>query len=414
VNETTTDWIGDWTPARWAIATTLVVLVALAFRLAIGALSEIAVVLLALVLGTAVKPGVDWLRRCGLPKTVSASIIYMLLLLAAVGLLTWIAPVIVDQAGAVASDLPELYGGLRESLLESSNQFIATLGERLPQEIEISMPSGWLTSRSLRWVSRSVLAVSRLGRGPVAVFLFLLFAYYWTVESDWLVGSIADRMSYGDSFTLRSLVGEIESKVGGYVRAQSMLVLAVAMMSVVGYQVIGLPYGLLLGMIAGLAEMVPTLGPALGAIPALLTALATDPSKAPWILVLTSIIQATENYLLAPRVLGGGVGVSPLVVVFSLLVFTTLLGFPGALLAVPMAATIHTLLGQVVGAPSAASPPESSQSLSALRADVQSFVEDVGELQADTDSRSTRAALESLGDDLLDLLDSWYSSESPR
>jgi predicted PurR-regulated permease PerM len=54
---------------------------------------------------------------------------------------------------------------------------------------------------------------------------------------------------------------------------------------------IGLPYTLVLALIAGFMEMVPIFGPALGAIPALMAALSTDPSKAIWVLVATGLIR---------------------------------------------------------------------------------------------------------------------------
>ena len=411
MNESSAEWFGEWTPRRLVIATTLVVVVVLAFWCAVSFVSEIALLLLAFVLGTAMKPGVAWLARHGMPSSVAASVLYLLLAVAVAAFVIGMAPLIAEQATAIAADLPALYSILRERLLSSPNRLFLALGQGLPQQVSIPAPSELFSGQSLGWLSRSFLAVGRIGRGPVTIILFFLFAYYWTLESDWLTGAVSVRLSEHGGSTLRGVVDQIEATVGGYVRAQSVLILVVGAMSALGYQVIGLPYALLLGIIAGVAEMVPNLGPALGAAPALLLALATEPQKAMWVLVVASVIQAAENYLLAPRVLGEGVGVSPLVVVFSLIAFTVLFGFPGTLLAVPMAAIIHILVRHVTGSLPDVLASEPSESLRTLRAEVRSFVEDMRELQRDDGYGQMGRALASMGEDLVHLMEGWDGSE---
>jgi predicted PurR-regulated permease PerM len=79
-----------------------------------------------------------------------------------------------------------------------------------------------------------------------------------------------------------------------WVRGQLLLMLAIGVMAGVGYFVIGLPNPAVLAVAAGLFEIVPMIGPVLAFTPAVLVALATDPSKALIVLVYAVIIQQTR------------------------------------------------------------------------------------------------------------------------
>ena len=139
-----------------------------------------------------------------------------------------------------------------------------------------------------------------------------------------------------------------ETKLGGYVRGQGLLCLAVGVTAFIAYLLIGLPYALVLAIFAGFMEMVPIFGPALGAVPALLVALSVDPSKAVWVVVATVIIQLLENTVLVPRIMKHSVGVNPIITLLSLIAFGSVFGFLGALLALPLAAIIQLLVSRVV------------------------------------------------------------------
>ncbi|HZD58450.1 MAG TPA: AI-2E family transporter, partial [Anaerolineales bacterium] len=178
---------------------------------------------------------------------------------------------------------------------------------------------------------------------------------------------------------VRELINEVETKLGKFIRGQSLLLLAIGVMSLIAYLIIGLPYALVLAIIAGLLEAVPLVGPALGAIPAALVALTVDPIKVFWVAIATVIIQASENYLLVPRVMGRSVGVSPFVILLSLAAFASLLGIPGALLAIPLAGIIQILLDHLIFKlePPEANTPPGRDFASMLRLEAQDLTNDI-------------------------------------
>jgi predicted PurR-regulated permease PerM len=141
---------------------------------------------------------------------------------------------------------------------------------------------------------------------------------------------------------------EVEEKLGGWVRGQLLLMLAIGVMAAIGYAVLGLPNPVLLGVAAGLFEIVPMIGPFLAFAPAVLVALAIDPPRAIAVLVYALVIQQIESNVLVPRVMGRTVGVSPLTVLLGILVGSSLAGIPGAFLAVPLAGALQVILAHVL------------------------------------------------------------------
>ncbi len=182
--------------------------------------------------------------------------------------------------------------------------------------------------------------------------------------------------------TARGIIMEIETRVGGFVRGQLLLALAVGALALVAYLCIGLPSVISLAFLAGVFELVPLFGPALGALPAFLVTFASDPAKLVWVILAVFIIQLLENHFLAPRVMQKTVGVNPILTILSITGFGVLLGFPGLLMAIPLAAVFQVILDRSFLRPveSKIEPPTSRDRVSQLSYEVQELVQDVHEL----------------------------------
>jgi predicted PurR-regulated permease PerM len=178
-----------------------------------------------------------------------------------------------------------------------------------------------------------------------------LLGFYWTQESDRIIRSLLLWVPLANRTRVRELISEIEDALGRFVLGQTWLCLAIGALSLVAYLIIDLPYALVLAIIAGILEAVPLFGPILGAIPALVIALSTDPSKAVWVVVASIVIQGLENYFLVPGVMKRSVGISAFVTLMALAALTSLLGLAGALMAIPLAAIIQILLNRLVISP---------------------------------------------------------------
>jgi cytochrome P450 len=110
-----------------------------------------------------------------------------------------------------------------------------------------------------------------------------------------------------------------------------------------------------------------------------IVALTLGPDKVFWVIVATLVIQQLENSLLVPRIMRQAVGVNPFVTLLALFAFSALLGIPGALVAVPLAAMIQILLNRFVFRPGAQEPevPAGRDLASRLRQEAQELAQDL-------------------------------------
>ncbi len=113
------------------------------------------------------------------------------------------------------------------------------------------------------------------------------------------------------------------------------------------YFLLGVPGALLLGLIAAITEAIPIVGPLLGAIPAVLVASTVSPQLALIVAGVYIVIQLIEGSVLVPLVMRNTIGISPLLVMLSLLVGAAAGGLLGALLAVPIVASAEIILSQL-------------------------------------------------------------------
>lgn len=142
----------------------------------------------------------------------------------------------------------------------------------------------------------------------------------------------------------RSAWNDIDDRLGGWVRGQLILMGLMAAATTAAYFALGLPSALVLGVIAGLCEAIPIVGPFLGAIPALVVATTGGPTLVIAVLVVYFVVQLLESNVVVPIVMRNSVGISPFLVLVSLLVGATVGGIIGAFLAVPIAASAEILL----------------------------------------------------------------------
>lgn len=340
--------IPTWTPRQVVQATLFVVAVGLAFWLLFRFRAVVFILFVAIVLGTAIRPAVDWLYRRNLPRAAGVIAIYLLLFALLAGVALLVAPLMVEQAAQISFDLPEYYDGLRQMLLESPSRVIGQIGARLPPQVFLLAPQGPSDDEALDRVAQFLAAAGLAARGLLATVAVFLLAFYWTLESERTIRGVLLLFSPPQREQFRELIGEIENRVGSYIRGQVLLSASIGVMALVAYALIGLPYTLVLAIVAGIMEAVPIFGPLLGAIPAILVALSAAPSMVIWILLATAAIQVLENYLLVPRIMNRSVGVNPIVTLLALLAFGSLLGLPGALLAIPSAAILQLLLDRFV------------------------------------------------------------------
>jgi predicted PurR-regulated permease PerM len=259
------------------------------------------------------------------------------------------------------------------------NQMIVRLSEFLPATLPGLEPIQQTGQQMLASAGQALGYVASAAKVIFMAMVILLLAFHWTLDGPRTIRSLLLLVPKGQRESISELISAMETKVGFYIAGQGVLCLAIGIMALVAYLIIGLPNALVLALVAGVLEAVPMIGPLLGAIPAAVIALSIAPSKLVWVIVATLVIQQMENSLLVPRVMRKAVGINPFVSLLALFAFSSLFGIAGALMAIPMAAIIQLLLDRFVFGPGAVEPEVSAgrDYASRLRYEAQDLAQDL-------------------------------------
>jgi predicted PurR-regulated permease PerM len=130
----------------------------------------------------------------------------------------------------------------------------------------------------------------------------------------------------------------------GWAKGTATAMLAVAVLSTAAFLVIGVPNAVALGLFNGLVEFIPLFGPWLGGLTAVVIAFLDDPQKALWVGIAALAIQQIEANLITPWSMSRNAEVHPFVTLFALVLFGSLFGFLGILLALPLVMLVWTIV----------------------------------------------------------------------
>lgn len=320
--------------ARRAFVATLVIGGVVVLALALWKLKILlSLLFLAFIIAAAMRPGIELLKRHGIPRGIGIGVHY-LGLVAVVGLLLWaVVPRARDEVQAAVDALPaqtDQGDGIRQRVLSG-------IQDRLTD-----LPSG--SSLVDPALSVTVAAFEVM----IGIFFTLACAAYWIFERDEAQRLVLSLLPVKRRRIVRETWNLIDMRLGAFVRGQLLLILLVGTILSLAFWVIGLPYPLLLGAFAGLVEIIPVIGPFAAGAAAVGVGftISWQAALAAGIAVLT--VRLVEDYLVIPRVLGEAVGLSPLVVLVSVSAVTLLFGGFAVLLAIPLAATVVTLIDVIV------------------------------------------------------------------
>jgi predicted PurR-regulated permease PerM len=313
-----------------AVVAALVVLGVVVAALALWKLKILlALLFLAFTIASAMRPGVEALRRRGVPRAVGILLHYAALF-GLLSLLLWaVVPRAVKQVqDAIGASEDET--GLKGEVLGWLDRRL----ERLPQPEQFVDPA---------------IEVTLIG---VEIALGLLFVFasaaYWIFERDDAVRFVTSLVPRPRRKVVRDTWDLIDLKLGAYVRGQALLIVLVATVLSVCFWAIGLPFWLLIAIFAGIVEIVPVIGPLTAGALAVGVGLTESIGVAVAAGLVVLVVRLLEDYLVIPRVLGDAVGLSPLVVLVSVAAATLLFGEFAVLLAIPMAAVAATLFDVIV------------------------------------------------------------------
>ncbi len=171
-----------------------------------------------------------------------------------------------------------------------------------------------------------------------------ILTIYLLIEGPQVGTSLMRLLPRKDRLSTRKLVDEIGTQVGGYMRGQLITSGMAGLFCFATCWLVGAPHALALGALAAIADVIPLIGLLIGLVPAALMALTVSPIKAVIVIVAYLVYHQVEGHFIAPKVYGTALGLSLSVIVISLLIGAEIMGIVGAVLVLPIAAAIPSII----------------------------------------------------------------------
>ena len=324
--------------------------------LAIGAAGVIALVLLAsaaaqvlllvfisILLASALEPIVLFLReRLPIGRGSTILLVYLVFFVAVIGFALVVVPAALSQAQRIMTSLPPVFADLRAQVADLRPAALSESVTALIDAIAVNFEPGEPPPPD------AVVDVgTAVAEAAIALATVLTLVFFWLVENARLQRYVLAYLPARRRGGARRAWNEIENRLGLWVRGQLVLMGSIGLATGTAYALLGVPGALLLGLIAAIAEAIPIIGPLLGAIPAILVAATISPELALTVAVVYAVLQLVEGSVLVPIVMRNAIGISPFLVLVSLLVGGAAGGLVGALIAVPIAAAAEIVVSRL-------------------------------------------------------------------
>ena len=329
--------MGYW--ARWTIT---VVLTAAVLSAASSVLNILILVVIAAVLAVGLDPFVRLLERAGMRRGLAVMLIFVIALGFLAAFAALVIPPLVREIGGLSNDIPK-YAARLQTRQDWIGDFVRKndlstklkdAAAKIPQQVSHSFGTilgitGQVASAVFNLLTIAILTIYFLSALPrLNRFTGALFA--------------PERRERGERIVAESL-----TKIGGFVTGNLLTSLIAGVTSLVALVALGIPFAVALAMWVAIADLIPAVGATLGAVPAVIVAFFSSPLDGGATLSFFIVYQQVENYYIVPRVMKNAVDLSPAAVIISTLIGGSLAGFAGALLALPVAATIKVIVNDV-------------------------------------------------------------------
>ncbi|MDE0545053.1 AI-2E family transporter [Microbacterium sp. C7(2022)] len=340
-------WRALSNPFGVGFSLTLGGLVALVLGLAIGNLSTVIIyIAFALFVALGLDPAVRMLERRKVARGWSIVIVYGAFALVLTAVLLLIIPTVIAQVAQFIQDIPSIVANFQQSNVYTWLE--STFGD----------PIESLTNEVLKFLSDPG-NIATIGGGVLQVvfgvgtaisggIIVIVLSLYFLASLDAMKQGLYRLAPARSRAKVSSLTEEITESIGGYLMGMVMLAFFNATFTLIMYLILGLQFAALMAVVAFCITIIPLVGPVLFWIIGSCVALLLNPVAALIFALAYLTYMQIEAYVLTPRVMNKAVAVPGSLVVIGALVGGTLLGLLGALIAVPVTASILLIIKQVV------------------------------------------------------------------
>ncbi len=309
----------------------------------VSALRPLLIILLvSLFLSFALEPAVNRLEKLGIKRGLGTAISFLVCFAAIGGFGFQVGSLLADQVTEFNNNIPTYLSDIDEFLDDNFGIENAT------SDLQEKYDSGALA----QWLGDVADDLARFGTTVANVlfqlFTIALFSFYLVAEGPKVRKLVCSFLAPKRQGQILEVWDLAVSKTGGYILSRSVLAVLSAAVHWLIFEIIGLPSSLALALWVGvISQFVPVVGTYIAGVLPLIVGLLGEPVDGLWVIVTIVIYQQIENYLISPRITSHTMQIHPAVAFGSVIAGSAILGVVGALLALPAAATIQSVIASV-------------------------------------------------------------------
>jgi predicted PurR-regulated permease PerM len=299
------------------------------------------IILTSIVIASFVESAVRKMEKHKINRTVSAICIYFIFL-TAVGVIVYtFFPLIIDEVSSIVALMTKYLPSAKSLQGIDGAEFLAQTQQVVGNLSHIPLQNLGDGKAAVSSISTGLIqALIFIFGGIVNFLLIFVLSFYLSIQKNGIESFLSIITPPQHIDYIVSLWQRTERKIGLWFQGQMLLGLIIAIVVYATLLILGIPYALLLAILAGVAELIP-FGLILAIIPAI--GFAYTHGGVSEVLIVAAvyfITQQFENYVIAPLIVRKVVGISPIMVILSLLIGVRLAGFWGLILAIPVAVAI--------------------------------------------------------------------------
>lgn len=299
-------------------------------------------------------PVVDLFQKRGLKRMPALGLTYLSFLSVIILVLVLVVPMLVINIQDIVATTPEYLVKADTFIQENAQKYGGVTTIDYEKYLNISDPDALMKELGKYVDIFSGLVMGFLGftTGIVKFILGLIISIYLLADLDGFKRS-AERglnaiFKSGTVVGIKGFLIEVNDIFGKYFVGQALDSLVVALVAFVGFSLIGVPYAVLMALVVGVTNMIPYFGPIFGMVPVVGITLFYDPMTALYALLFILLLQQIDGYLIAPKIVGGAVGITPFWSILAILLGGSLFGVVGMIVCVPVFAITRNQIRKII------------------------------------------------------------------
>lgn len=305
---------------------------------------------IAVFLSYLIAPFVDDLERRKINRGF-ASLLILVLFLGVVALATFkLGPFLYDQLVGIIHLIPSLLDSLSKNGIATLKEWAHMLGMTNVSALDRAVKGFNVAEQA---VTRSQVAIegiwvtgTNIMGSLVSLILIPFVTFFLILEKPYLIQSVRRITPRDLRPYFKQVSTALDTTMKAVVRGHLKVALTLAALYSIGFSIIGLSAGVAIGIAAGICRLIPYLDAVVGTTLGVTYVFASGmpPSTIFAVLGVVAVVQVVDGAIVTPKLIGGRVGLHPVVVILTVIAFGNRMGFWGVLIAIPFAAVVKTLL----------------------------------------------------------------------